>query len=139
MGLGMAFFEWSDKYSVGVLSIDGQHKRLIEIINILYDAMRAGQGEFVLGKTLDDLVDYTKTHFRFEENLMQTKGYPDLAAHRKMHEGLTTQVWELAHQYKSGKTTLSIQTGNFLKSWLTNHILNTDMKYSEHLVARGAR
>jgi hemerythrin len=139
MGERMAFFDWSEKYSVGVPSIDGQHKRLIEIINSLYDAMRAGHGEFALGKTLDDLVDYTKTHFRFEENLLQTKNYPDLAAHKKVHEGLTAQVMDLVKQYKAGKATLSIQTGTFLKNWLGNHILNTDMKYSAHLVNRNAR
>jgi hemerythrin len=135
----MAFFEWSEKYSVGVPSIDRQHKKLIEIINALYDAMRAGHGEFALGKTLDDLASYARTHFRFEENLLETKGYPDLDAHKKVHEGLYAQVLDLVSQYKAGKTALSIQTGTFLKNWLANHILNTDMKYSEHLVNRGAR
>jgi hemerythrin len=135
----MAFFEWSDEYSVGVSSIDRQHKKLIEIINTLYESMQAGQGEFALGRTLDDLASYARTHFRFEENLLETKGYPDLALHKKVHEGLYEQVMDLASQYKAGKTALSIQTGTFLKNWLANHILNTDMKYSEHLVARGAR
>jgi hemerythrin len=135
----MAFFEWSEKYSVGVPSIDGQHKKLIEIINSLYDSMRAGHGELALGKTLDDLLSYTRTHFRFEENLLQSKGYPDLVAHKKVHESLTAQVLDLVNQHKAGKTTLSIQTGTFLKNWLANHILATDQKYSEHLIARGAR
>jgi hemerythrin len=135
----MPFFEWNDKYSVGVPSVDGQHKRLIEIINTFYDAMREGKGESALRQTLDDLIDYTNTHFRYEENLLQAKGYPDLAAHKKVHESLTAQVMDLVSKYKAGKAALSIETGNFLKNWLANHIMTTDHKYSQHLVSRGAR
>jgi hemerythrin len=139
MGLAMAFFEWTDKYSVGVPSIDGQHKRLIEIINSLYESMRAGQGEIALGKLLEDLASYTRTHFRAEEKLLESNGYPELAVHKKVHEALAAQVMDLIAQHKAGKTALSIQTGNFLKNWLSNHILNTDKNYSEHLVRRGVR
>jgi hemerythrin len=133
----MAFFDWSEKYSVGVRSIDDQHKRLFELINELFDAMRAGRGDVALGKVLDGLVDYTKTHFAFEEKLLQSNGYAHLVAHRKVHEGLTAQVMDLAAKFKVGKTTLSIQTSSFLKDWLSNHILTTDKNYSAHLAGRG--
>ena len=133
----MAFFEWSEKYSVGVQAIDDQHKRLFGLINDSFEAMRAGMGDAALGKVLDGLVDYTKTHFRFEEKLLQSNGYPSLAAHQKVHEGLTAQVMDLAAKFKAGKTTLSIQTGSFLKDWLSNHILTTDKSYGPHLASRG--
>ena len=35
----MAFFEWNDSYSVGVVEIDRQHQRLIDFIDQLYEAM----------------------------------------------------------------------------------------------------
>ena len=44
---------------------------------------------------------------------------------------------DLAAKFKAGKTTLSIQTGSFLKDWLSNHILTTDKSYGPHLASRG--
>lgn len=45
----MAFINWSDKLSVGVQQMDMQHKRLVELINELYEAMNSGKGNDVLG------------------------------------------------------------------------------------------
>ncbi|MDZ7764928.1 MAG: hypothetical protein U5K00_10925 [Melioribacteraceae bacterium] len=39
----MAYIDWSEDLSVGNLSIDFEHKRLVQIINELYDAMTNGK------------------------------------------------------------------------------------------------
>ena len=70
---------------------------------------------------------------------MKTYNYPELAAHKQEHDSLTKQVLDLQRQFKSGQASMSVKVGNFLKSWLINHISGTDMKYSPFLRAQGMK
>ena len=79
----MPLMEWTDKLSVGVPSIDAQHKKLVSMANTLYDAMKAGHGKEILDETLAGLINYTVTHFKYEEKLFAQTGYP---ASRSAHE-----------------------------------------------------
>ncbi len=135
----MAFIEWNDSLSVGIASVDAQHKKLIALVNELYDAMKVGKGKDVLGRVLDGLLQYTVTHFQTEERYMQTTGYPDFPAHKKEHDELTQQALDLQKKYKEGAVTLSLQTSEFLKGWLTKHIQGTDKKYTAHLTSHGVK
>ena len=135
----MATFSWNETFSVGIGSIDEQHKRLVSLVSGLFDAMSQGKGAQVLANVLTTLVEYTKTHFRYEESLMQTHGYPGLAAHKAEHDQLAAKANDLLERFKTGSTTISVQTGNFLKEWLVGHMLGADKKYSSFLQAKGVR
>ncbi len=129
----MAFYEWNNSLSVGYLSIDNQHKKLINMINSLYDAMGVGKGKDVVEKLLNDLVDYTKTHFSNEEVLMSKFNYPDYNSHRAEHDKLLKQVKEFQDKLKSGESVLSITLMNFLKELLNVHIMKIDVKLGSFL------
>jgi hemerythrin len=133
----MALFTWSDKFAVNILEIDAQHKRLIELINMLYDAMKQGKGKDVLGKVLADLVTYTVYHFSTEEKLFQKFGYPEYEVHKKEHDNLTLKAKDLKEKFNQGKTMITIEVMNFLKDWLNNHILNSDTQYGPFLNSKG--
>lgn len=133
----MPLFNWSDRYSVGVSMFDNQHKRLIELINELHDAMRAGTARDVLGHTLKGLLDYTRMHFAEEERQMAQYNYPGYAAHKAEHEKLVSKVVELIAKHDAGDNTLTIEVMNFLKDWLINHILVTDKKYTRFFNSLG--
>ena len=136
----MALITWSDKLSVGVKSIDDQHKKLVTLLNQLHDGMMAGKGKEVVGIVLKGLVDYTATHFKYEEDLFARTGYPDAAAHKQEHAELVQKVIEIQKKYETaGPSVLTIQVMNFLKDWLTKHILGVDMRYGPHLTAKGFR
>lgn len=136
----MSLMVWNDKLSVGVPSIDAEHKKLVGMVNELYDAIQAGHGKDVLSKILDGLIDYTATHFAHEERLFAETGYPAAAEHKKLHDDLKKQVLEIQAKFKSGASgTLSLEVLNFLKNWLIVHIQGTDKKYSPHLNAKGVR
>jgi hemerythrin len=74
---GMELIKWKDVFSVKVSEVDNQHKKLIGLINQLYDAMRVGKGREVLGSVLTELVNYTIYHFSTEERLFREYGYPE--------------------------------------------------------------
>lgn len=135
----MSFFTWEDRYSVNIAAMDEQHKRLVKMLNDLFEAMLSGKGREVVGKVLTDLVNYTKVHFSAEEELMRKNGYPDLLSHKKEHDALAKKAVELDQKFRTTKMSLTVETGNFLKDWLTNHILYTDKKYGQYLNAKGIR
>jgi hemerythrin len=130
-------FAWKDEYSVKIRSIDEQHKKLVSLVNSLQHAMLTGQGATVLGKILDDLISYTKSHFATEERLLRTNLYPDYNAHKAEHEALTEKVMTLHRDFTSGKPVMTVKVLVFLKNWLVEHIQGTDRKYSAHLLSRG--
>jgi len=78
---------------------------------------------------LNRLVKYTVIHFNHEEEYMKLYDYPDYDSHRKEHLELTTQVQDFSKRLAEGKSSFSLELMTFLKDWLTNHILGTDMKY----------
>jgi hemerythrin-like metal-binding protein len=123
-------FPWKDSYSVGIPEIDAQHKGLIRLINELHAAMSTGQGKQILGKTLDDLVQYTEIHFSFEEGIMRRKAYSELTSHHAVHVKLTGEVIELRNKFHSDKLTMSIEVMQFLRDWLAGHIMVHDQAYA---------
>jgi hemerythrin-like metal-binding protein len=134
----MALFVWNEKLSVGIPSIDNQHKKLVTFINQLHDGMMAGKGKEVVGPVLKGLIEYTATHFKYEEQLFAKTGYAEAADHKKHHDDLVRQVMDIQKKYEqSGPNALTIQVMNFLKEWLTGHILGADKRYVAHLTAKG--
>lgn len=132
-------FKWTPAYNTGIPSIDAQHRKLVDILNELYDAMGKGHANQVLGNLLDELIKYTVIHFSTEERLFRQYDYPGFAVHKREHEGLTAQVKTLQRDYQAGKLSISIKVGTFLKDWLAHHILEADMKYAPFLISKGVK
>jgi hemerythrin len=134
----MSIFRWKEEYSVDHSEIDTQHKRLFQLADELHSAMAAGKGSATLSKTLNDLIEYTKHHFASEERLMQLHHYPEFAAHKVLHDELTTRVMEFQKEFAAGRTSITIDLFQFLKDWLTHHIGETDRKVATFLKAKAA-
>jgi methyl-accepting chemotaxis protein/hemerythrin len=138
-GKGEVFIPWSQSLSVGIGSIDEQHKVLVGLINELHSAMRERRGNAVLNDVLGRLKDYTVKHFKYEEKLFAQHRYPDAESHAQVHSKLVEKVLDFAEDIRTGRATVSMDLLRFLKSWLTDHIMGTDKKYSPFLTARGVR
>lgn len=133
----MSLIEWNPAFSVKVKKFDDQHKKLVELVNQLYDAMKAGEGNMVLGVVLQSLISYTSTHFADEEKMMLANGYPDLAKHKAIHQDLVKQVLDLQKKYQAGNPVLTMTLLNFLKDWLVKHIQGEDLRYGQFFNAKG--
>ncbi len=134
---GMELIKWKDIFSVKVSEVDIQHKKLIGLINQLYDAMRIGKGREVLGSVLTELVHYTIYHFSTEERLFREYGYPEYDEHKQIHDDLTRKAKELKESFDRGNKMITIDVMLFLSNWLNVHILEVDKKYSEFLNSKG--
>lgn len=140
MGTATALlFPWSDTYSVKIGVIDMQHKNLVSIVNELHQAMVAGQGKQQLGKILSNLIKYTQVHFKTEENFMESHQYPEFIHHKSEHDHLTKTVLDFQSKFQRNETGLTIEVMDFLKDWLSKHILGSDKKYTPFLNAQGVR
>ena len=136
----MALIDWSEMLSVGVAEFDAEHKMLVRLLNDLFEAIQRRSDREVLGRVLDELVNYAEKHFRHEENVFFSTGYPDAHTHGQAHDELERQVADFRRRYTEGPTPeLSLETGVFLKNWLVEHIMGTDKKYTAFLNSKGIR
>ncbi|MCX8167242.1 MAG: bacteriohemerythrin [Candidatus Micrarchaeota archaeon] len=135
----MALFEWTENLSVGIPTIDEQHKKLISIINELNEAMKSGKGKELIGKVIKELLDYTKYHFSKEEALMVQANYVGIESHKLAHNQFVKNIENSEKDFKNGKITVTIELINFLKDWLIKHIMGIDKKYSSTLIEKGIR
>jgi hemerythrin len=130
---------WNNNLSVNVVEIDMQHKRLVEMINELYEAMKIGKGKDVTGKILNGLISYTATHFTTEEKYFTKFGYPDTVNHKKEHAAFVKKVNDFKEGFETGKLSLTIEVMNFLSEWLFKHIKVTDKNYSKFFNEKGLK
>ena len=135
----MAFINWTDSLSVGVSELDNQHKRLIAIINDLSEAMKKGKGKDVLGRIMSSLINYTQTHFTAEENYFEKYNYPQSSSHKGEHTAFVKKVSEVKAGFDAGKLSVTVETMNFLRDWLKNHIMGTDQKYTQFFNEKGLK
>ena len=133
----MSMFEWDDRLSVGVKSIDDQHKELVRMVNKLSDAMAQSKGPEALGQIFDGLVRYTVTHFAHEEKLMADHAYPGALGHKKQHTDLKAQAVALQNKAKGGGTVVTMETLHFLRDWLLHHIKGDDKTFGTFLNGKG--
>lgn len=123
----MARLEWSNDLNTGIDVIDGQHRRIVDYINQIDDA-RKGHNRAAVSEIIDATVDYTLSHFGFEETLMEDAGYEFVRPHKKVHELFTRRVGELQARHKAGENVIDDLHG-LLSRWLFSHIKNDDAGY----------
>ncbi len=121
--------KWNSNIAIGVEVIDTQHKKLVDLINELYRSIRRKSGKAAIKQVLEELTDYTRTHFSFEEGLMQKCSYPGLEKHMEIHADFVARLEQLQEKFKSGNALLSMDLMEFLKNWLIDHIQGTDRGY----------
>jgi len=125
------FMPWSEKLETGIDSIDSQHKRLIELLNTLYNAMKDHASREKLLEIFDELLDYTVYHFDYEEELFSKYGYERESEHIKIHEALKRSAIEKRQKFLDGEAIIGFNLISFLEDWVKNHILIEDRKYIE--------
>jgi hemerythrin len=128
----------NEPYSVGVASLDDDHKQMFAIVSILHSAMSASNGARVAPKIVKDLAGHAQSHFSAEEALMEGTRYPELASHRREHEELLKKFEDFQRKIAAGTfVSSSVTVAEFVDKCLIPHTNKTDQKYSEHLNANG--
>lgn len=136
----IACIKWNNSYSVGFAYIDNQHKKLVDIVNTFYDAVKKdGDADNTLPYSiLNRLVSYAEEHFMDEELAMEQAGCPDslIAEHKAIHEELVKTIFEITQKITSSPDTSThalTEVGELLRKWLLEHILDEDMRYAPYV------
>lgn len=127
-------FIWSEKYMLGVNSMDDEHKILVDKINFLVvnlESQYEKKNKVTLMAAFKDLAAYTREHFAHEEKFMESIRYPQFSSHRKIHEKLLDQVGKYGQQIEN-ETLDDQKLISFLRNWLISHIMGVDMQYAAH-------
>ncbi|NOX76019.1 MAG: bacteriohemerythrin [Gammaproteobacteria bacterium] len=130
-------FQWDNSYSVNIQEIDRQHLVLIDLINDLYHEVKNNSDMHLLGRILQGLIDYTVSHFGYEEGLMERHDYEHLVTHRAKHKKLVGEVLDFQRRVNANDDSVVDELLVFLNDWLAKHIKGTDTKYAAVLNAKG--
>ena len=130
-------FDWNDSFATGIGEIDRQHQQLIELVNTCNYQIKRQRGAQAIGRTLQGVIDYTHTHFSYEEQLLQEHAYPDFDSHIAEHRKVVEDVKRLLTELQSGEKNVEQKILAFLTDWLTHHIKVCDRAYASHLKAAG--
>ena len=122
--------KWEDKYSLGVESIDEQHKELFRIANRIYELLK---NEMILDKydhimeIIDELKNYTVDHFKDEEEYMKSIGYKKFLSHKVAHTDFLDKMGNIdVNKIDNGHNEYLLSILDFVCVWLIEHIMKED-------------
>ena len=123
----MDYITWDSKLETGIDIIDEQHKRIVDYINNLMVAQKHGDRK-AMAIVLSDVIDYTQSHFGFEEAMMEDAGYEFLHAHQRVHQLFIKRIASFHERYKAGED-VGEELHIMLSRCLITHIQKEDRHY----------
>ncbi len=134
---------WKDKYQLGVVIIDQQHKELFERVGAFMKTLRSAavweDKVQQVNDTLEFMKGYVVEHFRDEELYQQQIGYPGYEAHKQIHADMVNYVIEVSKSYEESgyNEQLMQQFGGKLLAWLINHVAAEDQRIATYAIEKG--
>lgn len=129
--------DWRPEYSVGHLTLDTQHQRLLALCKRVsaYEFRRDKQSLEEFHNILNDLAAYASMHFQTEEAVLKAVDYPALAAQKQEHDAYSESLVEFMFDAIHGEPD-KLRLQRYLETWWIDHILVSDMAYKTYLLAR---
>lgn len=119
--------EWTSDLNTGINVIDNQHQRIVDYINQLEVAIQQ-PNRLSVGQVLNEMVDYTMSHFAFEESLQVEAGYQLAKPHKAVHDMFAQRIDTYQQRHIAGED-VAEQLHSMLATWLVHHIKREDMAY----------
>lgn len=124
---------WSPDLDTGIAEIDRQHRRIVEYINSLYE-QRSNPDRSALARVIADTVEYTQSHFAFEEHLLEQAGYEFTDLHKKVHQLFIRRISTIKARFDGGEN-VAEELHQVLSRWLFSHIRTEDHGYCTNVKA----
>ncbi len=128
-------YKFTEDYYTGIPFIDEEHRHLFELANEAYDTMK---DEFMVDKydkiveLIEELSDYTKTHFAHEEEYMKSINFQYFWSELRAHKMFVAKMdsYDLS-QIDQSQDQAILDLLDFLTKWLTVHIKGADHRIGE--------
>ncbi|OIP99455.1 hypothetical protein AUK40_00665 [Candidatus Wirthbacteria bacterium CG2_30_54_11] len=118
----MSAIAWKDEYNTGIKVIDEQHLRIVDYINELYNVRENGGNA---KSVLKALIDYTLTHFTFEESLHERANYRDIEEHKRHHVVFINKIARFKDRFDQVEDVLLALLSCSNSGWLPTFNQNT--------------
>lgn len=119
---------WRDEFSIGVASIDHEHRELIGLINQIFEHLDADDPATVT----DDLGEVharISGHFALEEQVMRDNAYDQYLDHKSDHERLLDDIRDIMDAYEDGSyTERRHEFVERLQNWFIEHFKTKDAR-----------
>ena len=125
---------WDDSLNVDVEEINEDHRRLVDLFNILSHSVAEGDSADYIEAVLEELINCTIWHFSHEERLMLLYKYEGLKEHKEEHGELIKSVRTLQKKFHKENKLLTNEDIDYLANWLTEHIVGFDMNLGFYLM-----
>ena len=119
--------KWVPEYNTGIDVIDDQHKRILDYINEIVE-ISDGTDRARVKQILDNIIDYTQSHFTFEESLQEEAGYQYRVPHKRVHDLFIKKIETYRDRFEMGQS-IEGELHEVLSQWLINHIQRDDADY----------
>ena len=134
----MAAFKWKEEYNLNIEEIDKQHKKLMEIGERAYDIAIIDDGYDRYDEIMtiiDELLEYTKYHFEYEENMLKEYNYNHVHDQAEAHEIYVNKINQVASRedIDDNQRKIILEIIDFLSEWISKHIMIADRGYAVFL------
>ncbi len=124
----MSLLEWNSEFSVGIESMDFEHRKMIGMINEIYDELMQHKDVESIEQFLGDIHAAISAHFALEERMMKNAGYGEYEAHKDDHEELLDQIRDMMDEFSVDPATGFGMLKANLADWFEAHFASFDAR-----------
>jgi len=129
----MKYLQWSEKFSVGVDSVDYEHQNLMDMINMIYAELEDRRDVAEITNTISDVHAEISAHFALEERIMRQSGYEEFEAHKNDHEDLLDQIRAMMDAIENDPEPALDTLSDQLADWFSHHFATFDARLHSKL------
>ena len=125
-------FPWNNNFNTGISTIDQQHRKLVDLLNILAAHIANQSDEIDLDDVFNELAAYADFHFKTEEEIWKShlSNDPRFATHLKVHASFVEKIKKMKNALDPSEDALE-EIVKFLTHWLAYHILDDDKRMAK--------
>lgn len=124
----MNLLQWKPEYSVGIESMDAEHREMIELINDVYAKLVASPNAEDIEDCLEKIYSTISLHFALEERIMREHSYVEYAEHKEDHENLLDEILELIDEFIADTDSGARLLEKRLSDWFAQHFASFDAR-----------
>ena len=124
----MILLEWKTEYSVGIASVDDEHREMIGLINDVYSKLGASPDPESIEDCLEDIFHTISMHFALEERIMRDAGYEEYENHKEDHEDLLDEIRDLMDAFLADAENGGRLLKERLSAWFAKHFASFDAR-----------
>jgi hemerythrin-like metal-binding protein len=124
----MSLLEWKPEYSVGIASMDDEHREMIALINDVYAKLGTSPDADTIEDCLEEIFKTISLHFALEERIMREQGYDEYEDHKEDHEDLLDEIRDLMDEFVNSPTQGARMLEERLSDWFAQHFASFDAR-----------